>query len=153
MTARIEMSALPRPALTAMMSLERYLAKCSLDKSLIELVKLRVSQLNGCAYCIDMHTKELRAAGEDEQRLYLLSAWHEASCFSERERAALAWAEAVTQLGADRVSDDVYTRTKAVFSEPELADLTFVVVTINGWNRLNVALRTPAGSYRVGQFG
>jgi AhpD family alkylhydroperoxidase len=111
-------------------------------------VKLRASQINGCAHCIDMHTKELRADGEDEQRLHLLNAWQEAPIYSERERAALAWTEAVTLVAETHVPDDVYELVHAQFSESELANLTLAIVAINGANRLNVAFRTVAGSYR-----
>ncbi len=153
MRARIELTAMPKSAIDAMMALEKHLATCSLEKPLLELIKLRSSQLNGCAYCIDMHNKDARAAGEDEQRLYALPAWQDAPFYSDRERAALAWTEAVTKLDAAHVSDAVYGEASSAFNETELADLTFAVIAINGWNRLNVALRTPAGTYRVGQFG
>ena len=120
-----------------------------LPPALIELVLMRASQLNGCAYCLDMHSKDARAAGETEQRLYLLSAWREASCYSERERAALAWCEALTRLdGHDGVSDELYEQASAQFEENELVDLTLLVTMINSWNRINVAARTKAGSYR-----
>lgn len=132
----------------AMLGFENYLAQASLDKKLLDLVRLRVSQINGCAYCIDMHWKDLRVAGESEQRLYGLAAWEESPYYDERERAALAWSEAVTRLEPDRVPDAVYDRARAVFDDRELADLTLAVVAINGWNRLNVAFRTPAGGYK-----
>jgi AhpD family alkylhydroperoxidase len=133
----------------AMFALEAYLAKCGLERSLLHLIKLRVSQINGCAYCIDMHTKDLRAEGETEQRLYLLDAWRESPFYSERERAALAWAEAVTLLSEGHVPDEVYEQAHAQFSDEELVNLTLAVVTINGWNRLNIAFRTEPGSYRA----
>lgn len=123
-----------------------------IEKNLLHLVVLRVSQLNGCAFCIDMHTKDLRAAGETEQRLYLLDAWRESPFYTERERAALAWAEAVTFVTNGHVSDEVYNEVSKQFSEEELIDLTVAVTTINTWNRLNIAFRTPAGTYEVGQF-
>ncbi len=151
MSVRIKFTSLPKPAIAALMALEKYLHACSLDRGLIELVKLRASQLNGCAYCVDMHQKDARALGEDAERLYSVVVWREAPQFTARERAALAWTEAVTHLeGA--VPDDVYVAAQAEFSEEELADLTFVVMAINAWNRLNVAIRTPAGGYRVGMF-
>lgn len=137
----------------ALFGLNSYLAKSGkLEKSLLHLIELRVSQLNGCAYCIDMHAKDLRAAGESEQRLYLLDAWREAPFYTERERAALAWAEAVTFVAEGHVADEVYAEARREFGEEELVDLTFAVTTINTWNRLNIAFRTPAGSYEVGQF-
>jgi len=116
---------------------------------LVDLVNYRVSQLNGCAFCLDMHSKDLRERGETEQRLYMISAWREMpQLYSERERAALAWAEAVTRLEDQDVADAVYEAASAQFSEAELAQLTLAVVAINGWNRFNVAFRTPAGNYK-----
>lgn len=135
-----------------MFAANKYLAKSTIEKPLQELVQMRVSQINGCAYCLDMHSKDLRAAGETEQRLYLLSVWHEAPFYTDRERAALAWAEAVTLITEGHVPDDVYEEAKKQFSEQELVDLTFAVATINTWNRLNVAFRTEAGGYKPGQF-
>jgi AhpD family alkylhydroperoxidase len=124
----------------------------SLEHSLLELVKMRSSQLNGCAYCLDMHSKDARAAGETEQRLYLLDAWRETSLYSERERAALAWTEAVTLVADSRVPDDVHEEASKHFSEEELVALTLAIVAINGWNRLNIAFRIEAGNYRPGMF-
>jgi AhpD family alkylhydroperoxidase len=129
-------------------ALHAFVRHCGLDHKLLELVKLRASQINGCAHCIDMHTKELRADGEDEQRLYLLNAWEEAPIYSDRERAALAWTEAVTRVADTHVPDEVYELVRAQFSETELANLTLAIVAINGANRLNVAFRTVAGSYQ-----
>ncbi len=139
-------------AMQAMYGLESYLAKSSLEKNLLHLLKFRVSQINGCAYCLDMHSKDLRAAGETEQRIYLLAAWRESPFYSERERAALEWAECLTTLNENGDSDEVYERAKKQFSETELIDLTLAVVAINGWNRLNIAFRTEPGSYQPGQF-
>jgi AhpD family alkylhydroperoxidase len=137
----------------AMFGLNGYLAKSGkIEKNLLHLIELRVSQLNGCAYCIDMHSKDLRAAGETEQRLYLLDAWRESPFYTDRERAAFEWAEAVTFVTDGHVSDKVYEKTRKEFSEEELVDLTFAVTTINTWNRLNIAFRIPAGTYEVGQF-
>jgi AhpD family alkylhydroperoxidase len=133
----------------AMSALHGFLHRCGLEKSLLELVKLRASQINGCAHCIDMHTKELRADGESEQRLYLLDAWEESPFYTERERAALAWTEAVTLVTEGHVPDAVYEQVRAQFSEQELANLTLAVVAINGANRLNIAFRTVPGSHRV----
>jgi len=124
--------------------------ECGLERPLVELVLMYVSQINGCAFCLDMHSKDARAAGETEQRLYMLAGWREAaSVYSERERAAFAWAEAVTRLGADGVPDEVYHRAVGSFSEEELLNLTLIVGLINTWNRINVSFQTPAGSYRV----
>lgn len=123
-------------------------ASGSIDTTISHLVDIRASQLNGCAFCLDMHTKDARAAGESEQRLYLLPAWREAPCYTERERAALAWTEALTQLSATHdVPDEVYEQARAQFSEKELVDLTLAIIAINGWNRLNVAFRSTVGDY------
>ncbi|HEY8550805.1 MAG TPA: carboxymuconolactone decarboxylase family protein [Vicinamibacterales bacterium] len=132
----------------AMMALQQAVETSGLEHSLIELVKIRASQMNGCAYCIDMHTKDARAMGETEQRIYALNAWRETPFFTERERAALEWTEAVTRVGDTHVPDEVYERVRKHFDEPELVALTFAVVTINGWNRLAVAFRAPAGTYQ-----
>jgi AhpD family alkylhydroperoxidase len=132
----------------AMRALETFLRSCGLEASLIHLVKLRVSQINGCAFCIDMHWKDLRALGETEQRLYSLDAWEECAWYSERERAALRWAEAVTVLADGHVSDEVYLEVSGQLDEKDLCSLTFVVSTINAWNRLCIASRTPAGTYQ-----
>jgi len=137
----------------ALFGLNGYLAKSGkIETKLLHLIELRVSQLNGCAFCIDMHSKDLRAAGETEQRLYLLDAWRETEFYTERERAALAWAEAVTFVTNGHVSDEIYEEARKQFSEEELVDLTFAITTINTWNRLNIAFRTPAGTYEPGQF-
>ena len=134
-------------AFKAMLHTEQQVHKSGLEESLLELVKTRASQINGCAWCLDMHTKDARARGETEQRLYLLSAWREAPFYSERERAALAWTEVVTLVADTRVPDDVYDEARRHFSEKELTDLTTAVVVTNGWNRLNVAFRTKVGDY------
>lgn len=134
----------------AMRSLQAAVDACGLDHKLLELVKMRASQLNGCAYCLDMHSKDARAAGETEQRLYLLDAWREAPLYSERERAALAWTEAVTRVAEGHVPDDVYAAASAQFTEEELVNLTLAVVAINGWNRLAIAFRSEAGKYQPG---
>ncbi len=131
-----------------MLGLHRYLEECGLDKRLMDLAYLRASQINRCAYCIDMHWKDLRAAGESEQKLYMLPAWREWNGFSEIERAVLEWTEAVTLLTEGFVPDEVYERVRQHFSERDLANLTLAIVAINGWNRLNVAFRTPAGNYK-----
>lgn len=132
----------------AMFGLEHYVHQCGLTESLLHLLKLRVSQINGCAYCIDMHSKDLRAIGETEQRLYLLDAWRESPFYTERERAALAWAEAVTLVAEGHVPDEVYEQARSQFSDQELVNLTVAVITINGWNRLNIAFRSVAGTYQ-----
>ncbi len=119
-----------------------------LEPRLFELVKIRASQINGCAYCLDMHTKDARAAGETEQRIYALNAWRETPFYTDRERAALEWTEAVTRVGDTHVPDDVYARVSAVFTEAEMVALTFGVIVINCWNRLAVAFRAPAGTYQ-----
>ncbi|HTW44281.1 MAG TPA: carboxymuconolactone decarboxylase family protein [Acidobacteriaceae bacterium] len=132
----------------AVLGLEHYLRHCGLEEGLLHLVKLRASQINGCAYCLDMHWKDLRAIGEEEQRLYSLDAWRECPWYTDRERAALAWAEALTLLTEGHVSDAVYEQIRPHFTEKELADLTLALVAINGWNRLSIASRTPPGSYQ-----
>ena len=119
-----------------------------IERPLFELVKIRASQINGCAYCIDMHTKDARLAGETEQRIYALSAWRETPFFNERERAALEYTEAVTRIGDSHVPDDLFERVKAQFSEDEIVALTFAVVVINSWNRLAISFRAPAGTYQ-----
>ncbi|HTT69249.1 MAG TPA: carboxymuconolactone decarboxylase family protein [Gemmatimonadales bacterium] len=132
----------------AMDALDRYLAGCGLQKPLLFLVQLRASQLNGCAYCIDMHWKDLRAAGEKEQRLYGLDAWRESPYYTDREKAALAWAEAVTRIADGHAPDAAHEEARAQFSERELADLTLAVATINAWNRLSIAARLTPGTYQ-----
>jgi AhpD family alkylhydroperoxidase len=132
-----------------MLALSTVVQKSGLAPGLIDLVNYRVSQINGCAFCLDMHSKDMRARGETEQRIYMLSAWREVPhLYNARERAALAWAEAATRLTNQDVPDEVYTHAREEFSETELAQLTLSVVAINGWNRLNVAFRTPAGNYK-----
>src|SRR4051812_35627368 len=138
--------------MTSLYGLGRYVEQCGLEHSLLDLVKTRASQINGCAMCIDMHTKEARARGESEQRLYLLNAWRETPFYTDRERAALLWTEALTLIAEDRVPDDVYEAVRPWFSEEELVDLTMAVVAINSWNRLNVALRSVPGGYQPGAF-
>ncbi len=151
MVARIPYDKAPPGAYQAMRQLEDYVENAGLELSLIRLVQTRASQINGCAFCLDMHTKDARAEGESEQRLYLLSAWREALCYSERERAALEWTEAVTLVADNHVPDEVYERVRPHFTDEELVNLTLAITTINAWNRLNVAFRTPAGTYRPRQ--
>lgn len=131
----------------AMIGLERVVHESTLEVALLELVKIRASQINGCAFCLDMHTKDARAAGEHEVRVHLLPAWREASLYSLRERAALAWTEALTRLPETGAPDDVYDLAAAQFTEEELAALTLAIVAINGWNRLGVGFRRPAGTH------
>jgi AhpD family alkylhydroperoxidase len=147
MEQRIDMKAAPKQY-QAMEALERSFADSAIERPLRELVKLRCSQVNGCAFCVDMHWKDARASGEGEQRLYGLSAWHEAPYYSERERAALAWAEAVTRLEDGHVPDALYAETRKVFDETQLAELTWVIAAINVWNRMCIAFRTRAGEYK-----
>jgi AhpD family alkylhydroperoxidase len=135
----------------AMLGLDQYLEDCGLEEPLLHLIRLRASQINGCAYCLDMHWKDLRTSGEQEQRLYSLDAWRECPYYTERERAALAWTEAVTLITAGHVPDAVYEEALAHFSEEELSDLTLAVTVINTWNRLSIAARTVPGAYRPAQ--
>ena len=147
MSQRIEYQTVAPAALRAVYGLEQYVRGTSLEHSLIELVKLRASYMNGCAYCVDMHTKDARVAGETEQRLYSIPVWREAPWFSPRERAALAWTEAVTALHRDGVPDALYEEARAHFTEVELVELTMAVIAINSWNRLAVTFRADVGSY------
>jgi AhpD family alkylhydroperoxidase len=132
----------------AVLNLEKIIRSSGLEPSLLELVKTRASQMNGCAYCIDMHTKDARAAGETEQRLYALSAWRETPFFTSRERAALAWTEAITNIQAGHAGDEVYTQARGEFDETELVKLTLAVAQINTWNRIAIAFRVEAGTYQ-----
>jgi len=135
----------------ALWGLETHVRNCGLEKSLLELVKTRVSQINGCAHCIDMHTKDARAEGETEQRLYALNAWRETPFYTDRERAALAWAEALTLISETHAPDDVYDEVRAQFNEADLINLTLAIGTINVWNRLAIGFRTVPGSYQPEQ--
>ncbi len=144
---RIDYGEVMPQARDAMIRLQRVADTAALEPPLVELVKIRASQLNGCAYCLDMHTKDARAIGEGEQRLHLLAAWREAPGFSERERAALAWTESVTLLPQTGAPDDVFAQVRASFNEEEVVGLTLEIVAINGWNRLAVSMRTPVGGY------
>src|SRR5215216_1690360 len=150
MNPRLDFLSTTPNVVKAMYGLHKPLSQSGLETPLLDLVYFRVSQINGCAYCLDMHSKDLRAAGETEQRLYLLDAWRESPFYSERERAALAWTEAVTLVAESRVPDAVYEEVRRRFSDDELLALTMAVVTINAWNRLNVALRTEPGTYQPG---
>ncbi|HEY0197565.1 MAG TPA: carboxymuconolactone decarboxylase family protein [Rhodanobacter sp.] len=136
-------------AIKPLLALGEYAKNCGLEQSLIELVLMRASQLNGCAYCLDMHSKDARAAGETEQRLYMLQAWREAPFYSARERTALAWCEAVTRLDPIHgVPDEIYEQARAEFNEEELIDLNTVVILINSWNRIAIPSRADVGSYK-----
>jgi AhpD family alkylhydroperoxidase len=148
MSERIDYSKASPAAYRAMFGLERYIRGCGLEASLLELVKMRASQINGCAFCLDMHSKDARAAGETEQRLYLLNAWREAPFYTDRERAALAWTEAMTLVADGHVPDEVYNEVRGHFSEKELVDLSLAVVAINGWNRLAIGFRSEPGAYQ-----
>jgi AhpD family alkylhydroperoxidase len=147
MEPRINYGKVAPAAMKAMRGLEEYVASSGLEKSLYELVKTRASQINGCAFCLDMHTKDARKAGETEQRLYALSAWHETPFYSERERAALEWTEALTLISDTDVPDALYENVRKQFSESEIVALSMAIIAINGWNRLAISFRTVPGSY------
>ncbi len=148
MKQRLDYKQASPQAFMAMIGLEQKLHELGIDETILELVKTRASQLNGCAWCLDMHTKDARARGETEQRLYLLTAWRDAPCYTEKERAALAFTEALTEVCKTQdVPDSVYEQARAQFSEKELVDLAMAIIAINGWNRLNVAFRTNVGDY------
>lgn len=147
MKERLDYAESAPTALTGMLELEKYVRDSGLERPLYELVKIRASQINGCGYCIDMHTKDARKAGETEQRVYALSAWRETPFYSGRERAALAWTEALTLISENDVPDSLYEATREYFSEEEIVALTMAVVAINGWNRLAISFRKVPGSY------
>jgi len=147
MQARMELNAAPA-VYQAMLGLEAQVRKSRLEPSLLHLVKMRASQINGCAYCLDMHSKDARAEGETEQRLYALNAWEETPFFTDRERAALKWTEAVTLIQQGHVPDHIFEEVKPRFSDEELANLTLAIVAINGWNRLCISFRVVPGTYQ-----
>jgi AhpD family alkylhydroperoxidase len=149
MPERLKIRELNPEAITPLWALEKYIGNSGLEKPLLKLVKMRASQINGCAYCLDMHSKDARAAGESEQRLYLLNAWRESPFYSARERAALEWTEAVTLISETHVPDEIYERVRQYFSPEELLNLTMAVVAINSWNRLMISFRTEPGTYQV----
>src|SRR5688500_404897 len=153
MKARINLMHVNPGVIQAMLGLERQVHQAGLDHRLLDLVRMRASQINRCAYCLDMHSKDARAGGETEQRLYGLDAWRETPYYSARERAALEWTEALTLVSDSGVPDDVYDRVREQFSEDELAHLSLAIVSINGWNRLNIAARTVPGGYVAGSLG
>ena len=148
MNTRIDVRKYISSSLTQALLKLSYESQKHLEHSLLRLVEIRASQINGCAYCLDMHTKDARAAGETEQRIYTLDAWRETPFFTDRERAALEWTEAVTLVAETRVPDDVYQHVRQQFSEEELVELTFAVIVINSWNRLNVSFRPLVGDYQ-----
>jgi AhpD family alkylhydroperoxidase len=148
MEPRLRYATVAPGAYQAMRSLEDYVRNSGLEAPLLELVRIRASQINGCAFCLDMHTKDALAAGESAQRLFLLDAWRESPFYSERERAALAYTEAVTNIAQDGVNDKVWDSLRAAFTEKEIVDLTMAVVTINGWNRLAISMHMVPGSYQ-----
>ena len=152
MTARIDLMRVAPDVIQAMLGLHKKVGQSGFDSKLMNLVLMRASQINGCAYCLDMHSKDARADGETEQRLYGLDAWRETPYYSARERAALDWTEALTLVAQTHVPDEVYERVREQFSEEELARLSLAIVAINGWNRLNVAARTVPGSYVPGSL-
>ena len=151
MNSRLNYGKIAPGVYEAMDALDRYVQTCAVEKSLIMLVQLRVSQINGCAYCLDMHWKDLTAIGEPAQRLYSLDAWRECPYYTDRERAALTWTEAVTLISDGHVPEAVYQEVSQHFSEKELADLTLAVAAINAWNRLSIAGRLPPGTYQPAQ--
>jgi AhpD family alkylhydroperoxidase len=147
MDSRLDYKKVAPQALEAMSRLESYVKQTNLERSLLELVRIRASQINSCAYCLDMHTKDARAAGESEQRLYLLDAWRESPFYTERERAAFSWTEAVTEISESSVPDKVYQDVRREFTEKELVELTMAIVAINGWNRLAISFRSMPSAY------
>jgi len=148
MEPRIDYSKSGRGVIEAMLGVEKYIRQSGLDESLLNLIRMRASQINGCAYCLDMHWKDARALGENEQRLYGLDAWEESPYYTDRERAALAWTEALTNIREGHVADEVYERVRPHFTEKELVDLSLAITSINSWNRLNLAVRTVPGTYQ-----
>jgi AhpD family alkylhydroperoxidase len=148
MEPRLHLTKHSTEGLNALYATEKYLSKCDLDHTLMHLVKMRASQIYGCAYCLNMHSKDARALGETEQRLYALNAWHETPFFNERERAALAWTETLTLVSQTHVPDSAYEEARKQFSEKELVDLTYLVASINSWNRLAISLRAVPGTYK-----
>jgi AhpD family alkylhydroperoxidase len=148
MTPRINFQRQNPKPVQLMLNIEAYLAGCGLEHGLLHLIKMRASQINSCAYCLDMHSKDARALGESEQRLYALDAWRETPFYSERERAALEWTEAVTLVNQGHVPDSVYESVRTQFSEDELVNLTLAITTINAWNRLSISFRAVPGTYQ-----
>ncbi|HLM62111.1 MAG TPA: carboxymuconolactone decarboxylase family protein [Pyrinomonadaceae bacterium] len=147
MQQRLNYNRLAPAGIQAMANLNKFVEESELEHSLLELVKTRASQINGCAYCIDLHTKDARTLGESEQRLYLLNAWREAPFYTDRERAALAWTESITLVSESHASDEDYAAAREQFSEQELVNLTLAIISINGWNRLAISFRAVPGNY------
>ncbi len=152
MKPRIDFYRLSPDGYKAMLGLEHYLSNSKVERKLLHLIKLRVSQMNGCAFCLDMHWKDLQVEGESEQRMYSLDAWRETPYYTDRERAALAWAEAVTNITDGHAPDELFEEARQHFSEQELADLTLAVATINSWNRISIAFRVVPGTYQPPQL-
>jgi AhpD family alkylhydroperoxidase len=148
MKSRIEYAQVAPGAVEAMHALEKYVRTCGIEPKLLELIKIRASQINGCAYCLDMHTKDARTQGETEQRIYALNAWRETPFFTEKERAALAWTESVTQVSTSQVPNEVYEIVRQYFDEKEIVNITTAIVAINGWNRFAVSFRSVPGAYQ-----
>jgi AhpD family alkylhydroperoxidase len=149
MQPRLDPQKVSAGAYRAMATLEAQVRNSGLEPSLLQLVRMRSSQINGCAFCLDMHSKDARAAGETEQRLYVLNAWREAPFYTDRERAALAWTEAITLISKGHASDEVYEQARQSFTEEELVNLTLAIVAINGWNRFAIGFRAEPGSYQA----
>ncbi len=152
MKARLDYRDAAPKGFAAIAHLNHYVENCGLEESLLELVKMRASQINGCAFCLDMHSKDAVATGENPQRLYTLPAWRETPFFTDRERAALAWTEAVTRIAESHIDDALYEEARRQFSEQELVNLTLAVITINGWNRLAIPFHSEVGGYQPGQY-
>ena len=148
MKSRIEYAQVAPSAVEAMRALEKYVRTCGIEPKLLELIKIRASQINGCAYCLDMHAKDARSQSETEQRIYALNAWRETPFFTEKERAALSWTESVTQISTSHVPDEVYEIARQYFDEKELVNITLAVIAINGWNRLAISFRSVPGAYQ-----
>jgi len=151
MTARLDYRKFAKEPIKALLDMEAYVAQCGLDHKLLHMIKLRASQINGCAYCIDMHWKDARAAGETEQRLYGFDAWRESPYYTDRERAALEWTESLTLIAATHAPDEAFAAVKAQFSDKEIVDLTYAISTINAWNRIAISMRAVPGHYQPPQ--
>lgn len=149
---RLDYGKVAPEGIRGLLQIEKYIAQSELDPVIFELVKMRASQINGCAYCLDMHSKDARANGETEQRLYLLNAWRETPFYSEKERAALEWTEALTLISEHEISDELYEEVLSHFTEKEMMALTMTIVGINGWNRLAIAFRSEVGDYEPGKY-
>jgi AhpD family alkylhydroperoxidase len=151
MTARLDYRKFAKEPIKALLDMETYVAQCGLDHKLLHMIKLRASQINGCAYCIDMHWKDARAAGESDQRLYGLDAWRESPYYNDRERAALEWTESLTLIAATHAPDEAFAVVKTQFSDKEIVDLTYAISTINAWNRIAISMRAVPGHYQPAQ--